>query len=935
MTVERVVVLNTTMKYNPGFLSDDELEAQFTVRGYELARLLEVLRDNRGPSNQHVLLVGPRGFGKTTLARRLATEVRKRYDAWLPVVFSEEAFEVFDAATFWHEALFFLSQETGEEELLRTYNRLKSEQDDQQLRLIALQTLKDYSRTRKQRLLIIVENLQQLLDEQIEPEEAWTLRHTLQNDPEIMLLGTATARFDAIDDEGSAMYEMFRVIGLEPLRPRECSQLFRKLTDDPVDIFQGRALQIITGGNPRLLVVLSRFVQGTPLHELLHDFTRLIDDHTDYFKSNIDSLPAKERRVFVALAGLWQPSTASEVANEARMDTNKTSALLSRLVKRGAVTAKNFSSRRKQYQVAERLYNLYYLMRRHGQNSERVRFAVEFIAAYYSIDSLTKEMLRFADQAVALEADKRPTYIHGFLLLYKQLTEESRISVIIHLSRPFFDLLPLAERNKLESAKNEAIHAQKRFLEDVAEFVTERPFLRQVWEVLEKAPHFAEFVQWSKSFPTHLGQDPPWEHSEVWFQIVWEEFTQMKPKLLTLIKRARGRKQLSRSESLVIGLLAVALDQPKSAIKIVDNLVSAEPENPLLRICQLILKALVYDWPTEKLLKQERILATSFEGDWWIPLPFAIFLLLKSERTAAQALFRLALPRTRVEEMIALGLRCRTKLREREHEIILKPPLRYLAPLTLDETWEELLSVIASCVRDLVGDDACAGAIYKRGCTEFPKSCRLQLLRACHQVRFPDASYSIDDAFQEAASRRPESWVTHLALGFCLGVYTDDHRKARQHLMTSWTSFLNEEGTSIKPEERTSTWLRLASDRYPEIIALRRAREISEVDTLNGISELETFLQTSPLEPFERYIWSLLGLLAICVVTNKARVALRTMQNSSHHARIEPIIVATKRLLGQEVVIPEEISQVAEDIWKKLALVEAVAAEIRSTSQVG
>ena len=64
-------------KLNPGMLqSDDEVREQFVVRKHEFASVLEVLRGNiEAPSCQHVLVVAPRGRGKTMLLARVAAEL--------------------------------------------------------------------------------------------------------------------------------------------------------------------------------------------------------------------------------------------------------------------------------------------------------------------------------------------------------------------------------------------------------------------------------------------------------------------------------------------------------------------------------------------------------------------------------------------------------------------------------------------------------------------------------------------------------------------------------------------------------------------------------------------------------------------------------------------------------------------------------------------
>ena len=95
-------------KYNPGFLTDEELMASFCVRKAEFDSMVELLRECTGPSNPHQIVIGPRGSGKTSLLLRVAAEVRRDPDLssrFLPVVFAEESYEVSNVGEFWLEAL--------------------------------------------------------------------------------------------------------------------------------------------------------------------------------------------------------------------------------------------------------------------------------------------------------------------------------------------------------------------------------------------------------------------------------------------------------------------------------------------------------------------------------------------------------------------------------------------------------------------------------------------------------------------------------------------------------------------------------------------------------------------------------------------------------------------------------------------------------------
>ena len=401
-----MAVTVTARKYNPGFLTDDELVGSFCVRTTEFEMLVEVLRECTGSSNPHQIVIGPRGSGKTSLLLRVAAEVRRDPGlaaGFFPVVFAEESYEVSTAGEFWLECLSHLSVQAPRREdgpdLQRTFAELRTVRDDRALAERCLGALLDFSDREDKRLVLLVENLNMLFRDMADPDAGWRLRKVLQTEPRIVLLASATSRFDEIDDPDHALYDLFSVRTLRPLDTGECATLWEAVAGRCPQPGTIRSIEILTGGSPRLVAIVARFGAELSFRKLMANLLDLIDDHTEYFKSHLELLPAQERRVYLALAALWKPATTREIADQSRMETSKCSAQLTRLTGRGVVQSAGGSARRKQYYLTERLYNIYYLMRRSRRSDRLVEALIHFMESYYSPSELKDIGVRIIREA--------------------------------------------------------------------------------------------------------------------------------------------------------------------------------------------------------------------------------------------------------------------------------------------------------------------------------------------------------------------------------------------------------------------------------------------------------------------------------------------------------------------------------------------------------
>lgn len=416
------------LKYNPGFLPDQALIDSFCVRLTEFDSLLDTLRETKGDSNVHRLVIGPRGSGKTTLVLRVVAEVRRDPGlsaVFVPLVLPEEHYEVSTCGEFWLECVGRLAASAPTEkngiDLRLTHEELRGVASDRDLEDRCLSTLLGFAQRAGKRLLVVVENLNTFFEDVSDPDAGWRLRKVLQTEPRIMLLATATCRFDEIDHPEHALYNFFGTLALSGLRTQECAALWEKVSGEQTANREIRSIEILTGGSPRLIAIIAQFGGGLSFQRLLDELMQLVDDHTEYFKSHIEALPSQERRVYLALAEAWKPATASEISKLARLPSSHCSAHLKRLASRGAVVETGGTPRRKEYYLAERLYNIYYLVRKRGGPAALVEALIRFMASFYSARELIGGWARIVIESEATSSDRNPLVADAIARLIEML----------------------------------------------------------------------------------------------------------------------------------------------------------------------------------------------------------------------------------------------------------------------------------------------------------------------------------------------------------------------------------------------------------------------------------------------------------------------------------------------------------------------------------
>lgn len=476
-------MMGRTLKFNPGFQSDEEAVENFIVRQEEFQTIIRTLRPGaEGPPR--VLVVAPRGAGKTTVCRRVLAEVRRDASlnaAWQPIFLGEENYIVTTPGEFFLECLFQLRDQAPSPELDAAFEAARSAKSDEDLLERTTVALASFAKEIGKRLLIIVENFHMILSDQLAGSKkgADRLLAALRDERLFGVLATSVAQ--AAPGERHLPND-FISLTLRPLSVAECQDLWIAITGQKVKPERIRPLHILTGGSPRLLHILADFMKTPSLQDLMADLNLLIDQNTEYFKSQLDGLPARERKVFAALLDAWDPSTAKQIAEGARVSVNNASAMLARLSDRGAVIKEPGAGRSWIYYAAERLFNIYYLMRRRSHPSARVKALVTFMIEYYDQDELVSTMELVVREACTLAPALRGDYHSAFDQILLRSPAQVRARILQKTSDEFLESLE-ADRRERQAAtvsrfteKKSAISWQATIFDKVEEALSARRF---------------------------------------------------------------------------------------------------------------------------------------------------------------------------------------------------------------------------------------------------------------------------------------------------------------------------------------------------------------------------------------------------------------------------------------------------------------------------
>lgn len=399
--------------FNPTQLDEANFLASFIARQNTFDYFMGELRNTvAGQAARHHLIIAPRGYGKTSLLRRIQIAVRTEVEfntRFIALAFREEQHNVISLDVFWRNCIQSLLEAREDEHadpaevdaldaLWHKHaprGQLKREDQDGAPTWTAFDA---ECRRIGRRPVLLVDNLDALLAGL--EQHQWGLRTALQQPTGPILIAAASRYPEQLSDSAAPFFDFFRITTLPRLSDQEVMACLRTLAikrgerGEPVrrlletNVGRVSALNTMAGGNPRTLGVLYTVLEAHMSDDVLAQLSAMLDTFTGWYQARTEELPMQSRAVFDALALNWDPMTAAALAAVSGLETTVVSSHLSRLEKSGYVESVALSSTRKSrngYQVAERFFNIWYLMR-HGPRRTRqsIRWLTVFLSSCFS-----------------------------------------------------------------------------------------------------------------------------------------------------------------------------------------------------------------------------------------------------------------------------------------------------------------------------------------------------------------------------------------------------------------------------------------------------------------------------------------------------------------------------------------------------------------------
>ncbi|MBN1349471.1 AAA family ATPase, partial [candidate division KSB1 bacterium] len=391
--------------YNPANQTPEELIENFVVRTKLFREIFDDIKNaTMQYPEQHYIIQGIRGQGKTTLLLRIAYEMENHPDLrrWLiPVVFNEEQYNISRLFRLWETVAEYVDEMN---EIKGLYQEMSAFEVDDDYERRCFQLLENALKAHKKKLVLFIDNIDDMLTK-FSKKEHQRLREIFIESAEIRVIGASSVSLEFHYDYAEPFYQFFRMPQLKGLTAEETNVLLLKLGEcykrervkHIVENQPGRveALRRITGGVIRTIVILFQIFVDDENGTAFMDLEKVLDGVTPLYKHRMEKLSPQQQEIVDFIALSWDAVTTGEIAQRTRLESKAVSSQLKQLERYHLLEKVPTNTKNYLYRISERFFNIWYLMRLGRKwDVRRVRFLVEFLQTWCDESELANRAKR-------------------------------------------------------------------------------------------------------------------------------------------------------------------------------------------------------------------------------------------------------------------------------------------------------------------------------------------------------------------------------------------------------------------------------------------------------------------------------------------------------------------------------------------------------------
>lgn len=385
--------------YNPADQPKEWLMEHFVVRTKLFEKIFRDIEQSKMKyPEQHYIIQGQQGMGKTTFLLRLKYEIENtsNLSSWLvPVFFNEESYDLTTLSNLWEKLLKYLDDkwETGGKYYKQTDEYIGSTDYEKKCFNLLIEIL----HAEKKKLVVLFDNFSQLFLDNLPAKEQHRLREILMSCADIRIIGASAVEMEKLHDYAEPFYEFFKIVNLDGLNKEETFKLINKLqesSDTKFNIQKSKSkietLAILSGGVIRTIMLIYETILANENGNALKDLETILDRITPLYKHRIEDLPIQQRKIIDVMAKKWDAVSTKDISENIRengqpLATKLVSAQLQQLEKNNIIIKKQTTTKNHLYQLDERFFNIWYVMRYGDTNDKnKVIWLAKFLEMLYN-----------------------------------------------------------------------------------------------------------------------------------------------------------------------------------------------------------------------------------------------------------------------------------------------------------------------------------------------------------------------------------------------------------------------------------------------------------------------------------------------------------------------------------------------------------------------